>query len=182
MKFLMLVSTFFLVSTVSISAQKFISKSGFVKFHSHTPVEEIMATNNVAASIFDPSSGEVQVSMLIRSFSFKKKLMQEHFNENYMESDVYPKSTFKGKVVNIDQVDFKKDGVYTIQIEGDITIHGVTKELLTQGTIEIQKGIPTAKTDFTVLTKDFNIQIPDLVKDKIAKEIKVTVNIQYNAK
>lgn len=179
MKLRIIFLSMLLIAGLTLQAQKFISKSGYVKFYSYTPIEEIEAENNVAASILDPSSGDIQVSMLIRSFSFKKELMQEHFNENYMESDVYPKSSFKGKVTNIDQVDFKKNGTYPVDVEGDITIHGVTKTLKTNGTIEINKGIPTAKTKFKVLTEEFKIEIPDLVKEKIAKEIEVTVHITY---
>jgi polyisoprenoid-binding protein YceI len=172
-------SLFLLTLAYNIQAQKFISKSGFVKFYSYTPIEEIEASNNQAASIFDASTGDVQVSLLIRSFSFKKELMQEHFNENYMESDVYPKSSFKGKIVDINEVDFKKDGIYNVEVDGEITIHGVTKPLKTSATIHIEKGIPTAKTTFKILTEDFNIEIPDLVKEKIAKEIEITLDIAY---
>lgn len=167
------------ILTLNIQAQKFISKSGFIRFYSYTPIEEIEANNNQAASILDASTGDVQVSLLIRSFSFKKELMQEHFNENYMESNVYPKSSFKGKITDISKVNFKKDGQYQVEVEGEITIHGVTKPLKTPVTIEISKGVPTAKAKFKVLTADFNIAIPDLVKEKIAKEIEITLDIPY---
>ncbi len=168
-----------LILGFNLHAQKFISKSGYVRFYSYTPIEEIEGINNVAASILDASSGDIQVSMLNRSFAFKKELMQEHFNENYMESDTYPKSSFKGKVNNIGQVDFTKDGSYEVTVEGDITIHGVTKKQSIPGTIEIKNGVPTAKAVFKLIPKDYNIQIPDLVKEKIAKEIDVTIDITF---
>jgi polyisoprenoid-binding protein YceI len=166
---------------IGINAQKFISRSGFIKFYSYTPVEEIEANTNQAASILDISSGTVQVSLLVRSFSFKKELMQEHFNENYMESDKYPKSSFKGTITNIEALNLEKDGEYEVDVEGDITIHNVTKPLKTKATIEIKNGLPKATTTFKVLTEDFDIEIPDLVKDKIAKEIEITVDITYQA-
>ena len=160
-------------------SQKFISKKGSIKFYSHTPVEDIEAVNNMAASILNVEEGSVLVSMLVRSFTFKKELMQEHFNENYMESDKFPKASFKGNITNMDQIDFSKDGTYSFNVDGNITIHGVTKPLSTSGTLEINKGIPTAKTSFKVLTEDFNIAIPDLVKENIAKEIEITVEIPF---
>lgn len=165
--------------TIGISAQNFISKSGHVKFYSSTPIEKIEAFTEQAASIINTSSGVVQVSLLIRSFNFQKKLMQEHFNENYMESDKFPKSTFKGSITNLKEVDFKTEGEYTANMEGEITIHGVTKPLSTPASIIIKDGLPTAKAKFKVLTEDFDIEIPGMVRDKIAKEIEVTLDISY---
>lgn len=162
-----------------LTAQKYICKTGYVKFYSHTAIEDIEAINNQAASILDAATGDFQVSLLVRSFSFKKELMQEHFNENYMESDLYPKSTFKGKIVNLDKINFQQDGTYEAEVEGDLTIHGVTKRVTTKGQIIIAKGLPSAKAVFKVLTADYNIKIPDLVKDNIAKEIEITVNLEY---
>src|SRR4030042_5500221 len=102
--------------------------------------------------------------------------MQEHFNENYMESDKFPKSSFKGKINNPAKIDFTKDGIYPAEVTGDLTIHGVTKTVTATGTIEIKAAIITAKTEFTVSPKDYNIEIPALVENNIAKSIDVTVD------
>ena len=105
--------------------------------------------------------------------------MQEHFNENYMESDKLPKSSFKGKITNPGKIDFKKDGIYPAEVDGDLTIHGVTKTISSTGTIEIKAGIITAKAKFTVSPKDYNIKIPALVEKSIATSIDVSVDIEY---
>jgi polyisoprenoid-binding protein YceI len=115
----------------------------------------------------------------VKSFEFKVALMQEHFNENYMESDKLPKSSFKGKISNLDKIDFKKDGMYPAEVSGDLTIHGVTKPVATSGTIEVKGQTLTAKAKFTVSPKDYNIVIPSLVEDKIAKTIDINVDVPY---
>jgi polyisoprenoid-binding protein YceI len=169
------------LSFTSLSAQRYICKTGHVWFYSHTPMEEIEAHNRQVVSILDPSTGDIQFNLLNRSFEFKVALMQEHYNENYMESDTYPKATFKGKITNLDKIDFKKDGTYEATVSGDLTMHGVTKQVTITGSILIKNGLPTAQAKFTVIPQDYNIIIPDLVKEKIAKEMEVTVDIAYLA-
>jgi hypothetical protein len=163
-----------------ICAQKLISKNGHIFFYSYTPLENIEANNNQVASILDPAAGTFQFSLLVKSFEFKRSLMEEHFNENYMESDKLPKSSFNGKIKDLSKVDFKKDGTYPVEVEGDLTIHGVTNKVSTTGTIDIKKGVVSAKSKFTVIPQDYKIAIPDLVKEKIAKEITIEVDVTYN--
>ena len=145
-----LLFVFLVVLVTTVSAQKYISKTGHVWFHGSTPLETIEAHLYQSASILDVSTGDIQFSLLNTSFAFKNALMQEHFNENYMESAKFPKSTFKGKVTDINSVNFKKDGVYNVQVSGDLTIHGVTKAKTVPGTIEIKDGLPVAKAKFKV--------------------------------
>ena len=161
------------------NAQKYIAKTGHIWFYSHTPMEEIEAHNRQVVSILDPATGDIVFNLLNKSFEFKVALMQEHFNENYMESTKFPKSTFKGKITNFDKIDFKKDGTYTAEVTGDMTIHGVTNKITTTGTIEVASGVVTAKAKFKVVPKDYGIQIPQLVENKIAKEMEITVDIPY---
>ena len=163
------------------SAQKQIAKTGHIWFYSYTPIEVIEAHNHQVVSILDESTGDIVINLLIKSFEFKVALMQEHFNENYMESTKFPKSTFKGKITNLNNIDFKKDGTYSTEITGDITIHGVTKPITTTGTITISNGQLSANAKFKVLPKDFGIEIPKLVEEKIAKEIEITVDIPYSS-
>ncbi len=160
-------------------AQKLISKTGHVWFYSHTAVEDIEAHNKASVSILDPATGDIQISILIKSFEFKVALMQEHFNENYMESTKFPKASFKGKITNLDKIDFKKDGTYPAEVSGDLTIHGVTQPINTTGSIEILNGVVTGKAKFTIAPKNFGIVIPALVESKIAKEVEVTVELPY---
>ena len=169
-----------LIFTQVITAQKYISKNGHIWFYSHTPIEDIEAHSRQVVSILDVSTGDLQYSMLIKSFEFKIALMQEHFNENYMESDVYPKATFKGKIINIEGIDFNKDASYKAEVTGDLTIHGVTKSVTTTGTITVAGTLITAEAKFSVSPKDYDIKIPSVVENNIAKEIGVNVDVTYN--
>ena len=161
------------------NAQKYIAKTGHIWFYSYTPMEVIEAHNRQVVSILDLSTGELVFNLLNKSFEFKVALMQEHFNENYMETTKFPKSSFKGKITNLDKIDFKKDGTYNADVTGDLTIHGVTKNITTTGTIEVSGGNVLAKAKFNVVPKDYGIQIPQLVENKIAKEMEITVEIPY---
>jgi polyisoprenoid-binding protein YceI len=160
-------------------ATKLVSKSGHIRFYSHTAIEDIEANNRQGVSILDTETGDIQISILVKSFEFKIALMQEHFNENYMESSKFPKASFKGKVDQLNNINFKTDGVYTSNVTGELTIHGVTKTLTVPGTFEVKGGVVTAKAKFTVSPKEFGIAIPSLVENKIAKDIEITVDLPY---
>lgn len=169
------------IFTVSAEAQKYITKNGFISFYSHTPLEDIKADNNQVASVLDASTGEIVFQVLIKSFHFEKSLMEEHFNENYMESEKFPKSTFKGKITNLSSIDFKKPGIYEAIAEGDLTIRDVTKNINVNGTIEVVKEGLEIKAKFNISPEDYNIKIPRVVRDNIAKIIEVTVIIKYSS-
>ena len=164
----------------SVNAQKLVSKNSHIWFFSHTPMEDIEGHNRQAVSILDPATGDLVFNLLVKSFEFKVALMQEHFNENYMESDKFPKAAFKGKINNNASVDYKKDGVYPAEVTGDLTIHNVTKPITTKGTITVKGGTVTAVAEFIVKPSDFDIAIPSVVENKIAKEVKVTVDAAYS--
>jgi hypothetical protein len=164
-----------------IQAQKLITKTGHVWFYSKTPVEEIEAHNRQAVSTLDPATGDIVFMLLVKSFEFKRALMQEHFNENYLESDKFPKASFKGKITNLDKINFKKDGVYNTEVSGDMTIHNVTKPLSAKGTLEVKGGTVIVGSKFLTTAHDWDIEIPTVVEDKIAKQIEVTVEATYTA-
>ena len=168
-----------LLSTTFASAQKYIAKTGHIWFFSHTPMEDIEAHNRQVVSILDATTGDIAFNMLIKSFEFKRALMQEHFNEEYMESDKLPKASFKGKIQDLSKVDFKKDGTYTVDIAGDMTLHGVTKPFSTSAKIDIKGGVISAKSNFQLVPKDWDIKIPSLVENKIAKQMDTTVELTY---
>ncbi len=155
--------------------QKLFTKSAKISFFSKTPMENISAVNSKAVSVWDLSSGQIEFSVLIKGFEFERALMQEHFNENYMESDSYPKATFKGVVENSSVAAFAKDNIYKVKITGTLTMHGVTKPLSIPATITVKGGIVSASATFTVSAEDYGIKIPSLVAEKISKQI--TVNI-----
>jgi len=118
--------------------------------------------------------------VLMKGFQFEKALMQEHFNEKYVESSKYPKATFKGGLTDLSQVDFDQPGTYTVAVAGDLTIHGVTREVTTEGTLTVQEnGSVLAKAIFPVAVADYEITIPAVVRDNIAKEVEVRVDLAY---
>jgi polyisoprenoid-binding protein YceI len=127
----------------------------------------------------DISTGEMAFTLLQKSFEFPDKLMQEHFNDKYMESDKFPKSTFEGKITNIASVDFKKDGVYNVSVSGKLSMHGVTKDITVPGTITIKDGKISASCKFQVKLVDYKIEVPKLVTQKIAESIDITVEMNY---
>ena len=112
----------------------------------------------------------------MKGFEFERALMEEHFNENYVESNKFPKSEFKGKIKDVDEIDFTKDGTYKLKVKGDITIHGETKEVETEGKLVVQGGKINADADFNLKLSDFKISIPGLVADKVVKTAKITVS------
>lgn len=172
--------TFFAMLVLSVSAQKYMTKNGFISFFSHTPMEDIKAENNQVAGVIDTSTGEIVFQVLINSFHFERALMEEHFNENYMESEKYPKASFKGKITDLKTVDFKKNGTYDVVVEGDLIIRDVTKKMSVKGTVEVITGGVNANTKFIIAPEDFNIKIPSVVREKIAKTLEVTVAMKYS--
>jgi len=162
-------------------AQKLVSKNGHIWFFSHTAMEDIEAHNRQVVSILDLATGDLQFNLLVKSFEFKVALMQEHFNENYMESAKYPKASFKGKITGIEKADLKKDGTYPVEATGDLTIHNTTRKVTSKGTLEVKDGHITAKAKFTVAPKDYQIPIPSVVENKIAKEVEINVDVPYSA-
>jgi hypothetical protein len=171
----------FLLNIIFASnAQKYMTKNGYIGFFSHTSLEDIKGDNNQVASILDISTGEIVFQALIKSFHFDRALMEEHFNENYMESDKFPKSSFKGKITNLSSVDFSKNGSYSVTVEGELTIHDVTNKISTKGTIEIITGGINANSKFNIVPEDYKIIIPGVVRDKIDKNLEVTVSMKYN--
>ena len=169
--------TVFILSAFTINAQKFMTKNGYIGLFSHTPMEDIKGDNNQVASILDASTGEIVFQALMKSFKFEKALMEEHFNENYVESEKFPKSTFKGKITNLSDVDFTKTGVYKVTVEGELLIHGVTQNISTPGEIEIAGDGVKARSKFFIKPEDYKIEIPSVVRENIAKEITVTVDV-----
>lgn len=164
------------------SAQLYYTKNGSVSFFSSTTMEDIKADNNQVISILNTRTGDMQFSLLNNAFHFKKALMEEHFNEDYIESAKYPKSTFKGSIGNLAQSDLSKDGVYNITVTGNLTIHGVTKNVSVPGKLTVKGGSITAAATFKVSPKDYNITIPAAVRNNIAKQVDVTVACTYEKK
>jgi len=165
------------MTSMAGNAQKFITKTGHIKFYSDAPLEKIEGNNRQVNSALDYATGGFVFKVLMKSFEFEKALMQEHFNENYVESDKFPSATFVGKLTNIKDLNLEKDGVYNVTVEGKLTMHGVTKDISEKGTFEVKQGKLIGKSKFNLTVADFKITIPGNVGNNISKTIEVTVDI-----
>lgn len=168
-----------LIMTNLFAQNNYFTKTGKIDFFSTTPMENIEAVNNDVTSFLNIEKNELVFAVLIKSFKFQKALMQEHFNENYMESDKFPKAQFKGNIQDFDVANFKKDGEYKVNVKGELTIHGVTKTVVIPGLIVVKAGKISATSKFKVKCADYDIKIPSVVANKIAEEIDVNVDMRY---
>lgn len=167
----------FLLFTSTLHAQVYLATGGKCSFHSTTPVEDIDANSESMNSVLNATTGDIQFKVPLTSFHFKKALMQEHFNEKYVESEKFPFSTFKGKIN--EPINLAKDGTYEITATGVFTIHGVDKPHTEKATLTIKNGKITIAGSFKVALKDHNIEIPKIVVANIAEIIDVNFSCSY---
>ena len=163
----------------SVSAQKHFTRSANISFYSDTPMEKIEATNHQATSVVDLEKSEMVFSVLMKSFEFEKALMQEHFNEKYVESAIYPKAQFKGSYKSEKPIDLSKNGKYEVTVTGTMNMHGVDQEVKTPGVFEVKDGVLIGKTEFNLKLADYKISVPSVVRESIAEEVKITVDATY---
>jgi hypothetical protein len=166
-----------LLASVKSFGQMYATQTGETSFFSETPVENISAINKNVGAIINTANNEVAVSMKMSGFSFPNKLMQEHFNENYMESEKYPIGTFKGKIV--EPIDFTKNGTYDVTARGQLTIHGVTLPRDLKGKLTVDNQKISLISNFDVKLADHKIDIPKIVFAKIAEVIAVKTKYDF---
>jgi polyisoprenoid-binding protein YceI len=167
-------------SVTAANAQYYIAQTGETSFFSETPMENISALNKNVGAVINSTTNEVAVKMNISQFKFQNKLMEEHFNENYMETTKFPTSVFKGKIQ--EKVDFSKDGTYDVTIKGVLTVHGVSKEKTLNGKLTVAKEQVSFAGNFDIKLVDYKIEIPTLVFAKIAESIAVKNNFLLTLK
>lgn len=170
----------FVLALTGVRAQTLISRAVTTSFFSTTPIEDIEAISKTGASALNTQTGDILVKISNTSFDFKKKLMQEHFNENYIESDKYPVSMFKGRLIG--SVDYTKTGTYQVSAKGDLTIHGVTKSYEVPVKIMVANNGVNATTSFWVQMEDHKIKIPRIVIKNIAEAVEVKISVLYQPK
>lgn len=164
--------------TTVATAQKYYTKNGSISFDataSGSP-EDIKADNRTVTCVIDASNGNIQFKASMKAFTFERALMQEHFNENYVESNKYPEAKFAGTISNVSTISFSKDGNYPATVKGKLTMHGVEKEVEATGKVIVAKGKITATANFSVLLSDYKVDVPTLVSDKVGKTAKISVN------
>lgn len=162
--------------TPAADAQRYLSRNTTVHFFSDAPLEKIEATNPKGVSMINLSTGEIESSILMKGFAFRKALMQQHFNENYVESDKYPKATFKGKVTNM-PISLLKPGQYVWQISGDMNLHGKTNPVATSAQVQVDAKGSKITCSFLLKLSDYDIAIPALVKDNVSNTVKIDIAI-----
>jgi len=186
MKKILVVTGLMLIAAcgTSVYAQKYMTRTGKISFDASTPTspEKIDGKNNEVACLLDTKTGDVVFQLQVKGFKFEKQLMEEHFNEKYMESDRFPKSTFNAKITNLSEINFGKDGTYNATVAGKMNMHGQDKEITATGTITVAGNKIKISAKFKAKLDDFKIVVPNLVADKVAKEALVTVDAELNQK
>jgi hypothetical protein len=177
MKRLKLTMVLMLLCIAVIAQDKFFTKNAEVSFHSSTPMEDVDATTNQATTFLDRQTGEIVMAILVNSFHFKRALMEEHFNENYMESTKFPKANFSGKITS--PIDWNSSKEVEVDVQGKLTLHGITKDISAKAKLIPGKDKITGTSKFSVKPEDFGIEIPSAVRDKIAKEMEVSLMADY---
>lgn len=165
-----------LVLTFPVTGQKYVLEKSAITFFSDAVIEDITATNRKVGSILNMQTFEIVFSVPINEFQFRKKLMQEHFNEKYLETEKFPKSTFSGTITGLN---LTVQGVQSVSASGKLTIHGVTTPVVIPGTAEVQAGKLFLKSTFIIKLADYNITIPQLMWQNIAEQVEVTVDFTY---
>ena len=176
MKRFLTLASIIILSLGAYAQEKYFTKSGKIVFFSKTSMENIDATNKSTACILDAKTGDVQFAVLMKSFSFKRALMQEHFNKDFIESDKFPKAEFKGQVTNNSEIKYTTDGTYPAKVKGKLIIHGVTKDVETTGSITVKSGKIAVSSSFNILLPDYNIKVPAVQRSQVSDTIKITVD------
>jgi hypothetical protein len=169
-----------LLSSV-FAKELYLTRSGNIDFFSSTPIEDIKAINNQVSCVLDRKNGQFAFQVPIKAFTFKNALMQEHFNESYLESDIYPKAVFKGEILGWDKLKLSKDSL-EVFIEGDLTMHGETNKIKQSGEMWLSSGSIRGECVFNVNLVDYNVKVPKIVRENIAEIIKVNVSVELKKK
>jgi polyisoprenoid-binding protein YceI len=168
--------------TAANAQDVYMTRTGHISFFSSTPIEDIEANNYQVSSSLNTTTGEMAFVVLMKSFEFEKAKMQEDFNADYLHTDEFPKATFSGKITNLEDVDFTKNGTYTVTVTGTMVIHGVSKEVTGTGTLTVNGDTITGISKLDIALDDYDISGPSIANNKVAKVIAVTVNMEYKPK
>ena len=170
-----------LFSSAINAQEKLYTKAGKISFFSSTAMENINAVNKTVVCLLNTKTGDLQFAVLMKGFEFKKALMQEDFNRDFVESNKFPKSEFKGQISNYAAINFAVNGKYNAEVKGKLSLHGVTKDISANGTVTIKDGKVSLNSVFTIFIADYNITVPRIYLDNISKSIKITVDCNLEA-
>lgn len=178
MRYIIITCLFITLINVKVDGQLYTTRNGLIGFFSKTPLEDIKADNKQVYAVIDAGKKNIAFSLLMKGFLFERALQQEHFNENYVESDQYPKAGFTGMYTG--DVNTRKDGSYPVVVKGNLTIHGVTKTIEAPATLEVKGGRLSGTAKFNISPEEYAIRIPSIVRDKIAKQVTIRIQIDCN--
>jgi polyisoprenoid-binding protein YceI len=166
----------------SVFAQKKTTTSGTINFDATTSTDALpKADNKTVIATLDTKTGAIAFEAMMKNFAFSNPKIQEHFNApNWLDSDKYPTAIFKGTITNLKEVNFKKDGTYSGNVEGELTIHGVTNTVKTTADFVVAGKSVNGKTAFTIALSDYKVDGPAIGAGKVAKEPKITVAVDFN--
>jgi len=168
------------LAAASTFAAPQVARDGWVEFYSTTPVETIQAVTKTAVSSLDPSTGKLSIRMRNTTFEFANKLMQEHFNENYMESEKFPVSGFDGFVKSLDTAGLNSGKKIFVNVEGSLEVHGVKKPRTIPATLwKLSDGSVKGECVFPVKMAEHDIKIPSLLTKKFTEEMRVTAKFDW---
>lgn len=167
-----------LLPLLGVAQSRYFTKTGVIRFYSKAPLEDIEAVNKTVTAVLDGTTGAFQFAVQMKGFAFEKALMQQHFNENYVESDKFPRATFKGTLTDKAAVQYTQDGNYPVVVKGSLMLHGITREIQVPGTLQVTGGKLLGTATFALQLSDYNIAIPALVKDKVSNTITISVNLE----
>ncbi|HEY1061360.1 MAG TPA: YceI family protein [Daejeonella sp.] len=178
MKKILLVAIVLFLGASANAQDKYFTKNGTITFDATTSTspEKVAAVNKSVTCVLDSKTGNTQFSVLMKGFEFEQALMREHFHENYLESEKFPKALFKGQIINPSQINYSKNGIYDVNVKGQLTIHGQTKDVETNGKVSVNDGKISIAAKFAVLLNDYGIEVPRLVSDKLAKSASIKVD------
>ena len=165
----------------SFGKELFITRDGNIDFFSSTPIEDIKAINSQVSCVLNKTTGEFAFQVPIKGFVFKNALMQEHFNENYLESDTYPNASFTGSIEGWKDITLSEK-LQPVSIKGTMNIHGISKDISESGNILMKGNRIIGSATFKIIVADYNIEIPKILRDNIAKVVDVTVDISLKKK
>lgn len=168
------------IAAFQLKAQSRLSRTGTVSFYSNAAMEHIEAHNRQVITKLDVTSGQISFGILIKAFQFEKQLMYQQFNQDYLESQRFPKASFQGQIQNLSDINFDQDGTYPVSVRGILNIHGVSKGVEEKGTITIEGKQMKIKAKFPILLSDYQVKRPAILKDKIAKDVSVEIEAVFN--
>lgn len=169
---------FLFLFTNSLLAQQYLTKNGTASFYSYAPIEDIEAVNNKLGGVIDISNGQFAFKIAIQDFIFPNSLMQEHFNESYLDSDKFPFAIFQGTIDSFQSLDLNAKN--EVSCSGTLNIHGVSKQVKIISEMQMIDNKINISSNFVILLKDYKIKVPKIVMYNIAEEIKISISASLN--